>query len=185
MGAFQNFGKWLKKINRSGEKSPENSSKLRNWASSGGAANVVLGGQKLAAAALGGVVLAPVVGGALTVGKSVGKMGFLQNIGSKIGTIFKKKEGGSVLGNLLRGSVKSVGVAALGAVGNEIGSTAHGLVTDVAASSDPGAQAFTSGFKGGFFKDLWAENKGMVIGGILGFIVLIYLIFFWGKKRRR
>lgn len=185
MGAFQNFGKWLKKINKSGEKSPENSSKLRNWASRGGAADVVLGGQKLAAVALGGVILAPVLGGALTAGKTVGKMGFLSTIGSKIGSIFKKKEGGTVLGNLLRGTVKSAGVAAIEAVGNEVGSTAHGIATDIAASPDPAAASFSKGFKTGFLKDLWAENKGMVIGGIIGLIGLIYLIFFWGKKRRR
>lgn len=120
-----------------------------------------------------------VVTGALTTGKIVKAGGLL----SKIGGIFKKKEGGTVLGNFLRGTTKKAASAAVESVGVSVGSTVHQVAENLAAKTEGSASNFGEGFKEGFLGEIWKNNKGIVIAVGAGIMVLIgWLIF---RKKRR
>ena len=96
------------------------------------------------------------VAGVLTAGKmATTKTGLF----SKIGNLFKKKKGGTVLGNVLRSGAKG----AVEGAGAEVGSTVHGIAAKIGGSVEGAEGAFGSGFKEGFLGSMWKKNKGMVI----------------------
>ncbi|HUX55770.1 MAG TPA: hypothetical protein VMV77_02275 [Bacteroidales bacterium] len=149
-------------------------------------------GQTVAGKLLGGLfkigkVAVPLVAGVVTGGAALGvlsgaKIAGKVGIFKKIGSIFKKKEGGTVLGNLLRGTAKKVASGAVSTVGEEIGSTAHQIASTVGAGSEGETSGFVRGMKTGFLGDVWENNKGFLIAGVLGLIGLLILIF--GRRRR-
>ena len=163
----------------------------------------ILGGLgKVAVAAA--PILIPAAG--LAVGGAVAakKTGFF----SKIGNIFKKKSGGTVLGNIVPGSITSLaaagntynneskgllggffrnmlssaGSAGIAAVGTSIGESAGQFASNLAAKGEgtdgPVAQGFKKGFTGGWVKN----NMGIVIAAVIGIGIILYLIF---RKKRR
>jgi hypothetical protein len=149
-----NFGKWL-------VRKPKDTKFNKVFQT----VNTIAGG-------LGLVTLAGVGLGAVGGGKTVAKKKFL-------GGLFKKKAGGTVLGNILRGA----GSSAVESVGADVGSIAHNIAGKIGASVEGDQSVFGKGFKEGFLGQLWEKNRGLVMVVGLGVLALLgWLIF--GKKRR-
>jgi hypothetical protein len=160
-----NFGKWL-------VRKPKDTKFNKVFQTvntiAGGLGLVTLAGVGLGA--VGGVT--GLTGLLTTGGKTVAKKKFL-------GGLFKKKAGGTVLGNILRGA----GSSAVESVGADVGSIAHNIAGKIGASVEGDQSVFGKGFKEGFLGQLWEKNRGLVMVVGLGVLALLgWLIF--GKKRR-
>jgi hypothetical protein len=128
----------------------------------------------------------PLIGVALKVGgkllKVVGKTKAIQNVkkwaGSKIKNIFKKKGGGTTLGNSLKNVVNTTKAAAVEAAGAEVGAITHGIASNLGseAGNMSNDTEFGKGFKEGFFGAFFQKNKVLVLGigaGVIGLIIFL------------
>jgi hypothetical protein len=132
----------------------------------------VLGGVGKVASVVAPIVV-PAVGAGVLVAAAA-KTGLF----SKIGNIFKKKEGGTVLGNALGKTASEVIKSSAAIIGENVGSTAHAILTNGPPAEEGSAkESFNKGAKRGFLADLWETKKGIVIGAIVALGIIIFLIF--------
>lgn len=163
----------------------------------------ILGGLGKVAVAAAPLVI-PAAGIAIGGAVAAKKTGFF----SKIGNIFKKKSGGTVLGNIVPGSITSLaaagntynneskgllggffrnmlssaGSAGIAAVGTSIGESAGQFASTLSGKTEGPDSPLASGFKKGFTKGWVKDNMGIVIVIVLGFGIFLYIIL---RKKRR
>ena len=135
---------------------------------------ILNGAGKVASVALPIIAGGGLVGGAAVVAKKTGLF-------SKVGNIFRKKAGGTVLGNVVKDSITKAANAGVNAIGTSIGESAGQFASSVTVKSEGPSGPVASGFKKGFSMDWIKNNVILVIGGVIGLAIIVFLIF---RKRR-
>jgi hypothetical protein len=164
---------WFSKLNAWANKIGQSKSKdtgVLHFLSSGGASNVLKVGMVAVGGLIAGAVVAPVLagGGALGGAGSLGK-----NSNMKLKDIFKKKEGGGVLSNVIPDAIDGLKTSVLQSLGDSLGA----LGSKVALAPGPPTVLGTA-TKKSFTADT-IKNLPSWVWFVVGAVVigLSYLIF--------
>lgn len=138
-----------------------------------------------------------ILGGALSFIPGGSLVSGIVSGGGGLKNVLKKKEGGTVMGNLLRrvtGKTKQqVKESAADlkskigkSVGDEIGSTVHSVsMSDLGIAEGSVDSEAVKSAKKSFLTSVWKENKGLILGLGAGLIALFIAMFFMGKKSKK